>query len=85
MVSASLRLHQVPTTGFVMLTRLLERVDRVHLVGFDGFGTPGQELHYYKERKRQIRVNAAGALLHDWAKEQLAIQRLIELGRVVPL
>ncbi len=33
----------------------------------------------------QIRVNAAGALLHDWAKEQAAIQRLIDEGRVVLL
>ena len=77
------QLHQVPTTGFVMLMRLLESVDRIHLVGFDGFGGAGQELHYYKERKRQIRVNAAGALLHDWGKEQAAIQRLIDAGRVV--
>ena len=45
----------------------------------------GKELHYYKERTRQIRVNAAGALLHDWAKEQAAIHRLIEAGRVVLL
>ena len=105
-----LRLHQVPTTGFVMLMRLLESTDRIHLIGFDGFGS-GRELHYYKERKRQvrtrsrtrfsclqkltraclpplfqqIRVNAAGALLHDWAKEQAAIQRLIDEGRVVLL
>ena len=78
------QLHQVPTTGFVMLMRLLECVDRVHIIGFDGFGI-GQELHYYRERSRQIRVNAAGALLHDWAKEQAAIARLIEQGRVVPL
>ena len=34
---------------------------------------------------QQIRVNAAGALLHDWAKEQAAIQRLIDEGRVVLL
>ena len=67
-----------------MLMRLLECVDRVHIIGFDGFGI-GQELHYYRERSRQIRVNAAGALLHDWAKEQAAIARLIEQGRVVPL
>ena len=33
-----LRPHQVPTTGFVMLTRLLETVERIHIVGFDGFG-----------------------------------------------
>ena len=79
-----LKLHQVPTTGFVMLMRLLESVERIHVVGFDGFGI-GQELHYYKERKQQIRVNAAGALLHDWAKEQAAIRRLIDAGRVVPL
>ena len=49
------------------------------------FAFAGKELHYYKERNRQIRVNAAGALLHDWAKEQAAIHRLIEAGRVVPL
>jgi len=79
-----LRLHQVPTTGFVMLTRLLESVECVHLVGFDGFGV-GCELHYYKERQMQVRVNAAGALLHDWAKEQAAIQHFISLGRVVLL
>lgn len=78
------QLHQVPTTGFVMLIRLLESVERIHVVGFDGFGI-GKELHYYKERKREIRVNAAGALLHDWTKEQAAIQRLIDAGRVVPL
>ena len=80
-----LRLHQVPTTGFVMLIRLLECVERIHLIGFDGFGNAGQELHYYKERKQQIRVNAAGALLHDWGKEQQALRRLIEEGRVVLL
>ena len=79
-----LRLHQVPTTGFVMLMRLLEATDRVHLIGFDGFGT-GKELHYYKEKAPQVRVNAAGALLHDWAKEQAAIRRLIDEGRVVLL
>ena len=79
-----LRLHQVPTTGFVMLMRLLECAPCVHVIGFDGFGI-GQELHYYREKTSQIRVNAAGALLHDWAKEQAAIQRLIEQGRVVPL
>ena len=33
----------------------------------------------------QVRVNAAGALLHDWGKEQAAIRRLIDDGRVVPL
>ena len=75
---------QVPTTGFVMLMRLLESVDRIHLVGFDGF-VSGAELHYYKERRVQVRVNAAGALLHDWAKEQAAIRRLIDEGRVVLL
>jgi hypothetical protein len=74
----------VPTTGFVLLMRLLETVERIHVVGFDGFGI-GMELHYYKERKRQIRVNAAGALLHDWVKEQAAIRRLIDEGRVVLL
>jgi len=79
-----LRVHQVPTTGFVMLTRLLESVECVHLVGFDGFGS-GCELHYYKEQQMQVRVNAAGALMHDWAKEQAAIQHLISLGRVVLL
>merc|ERR1712196_264645 len=76
-----LRLHQVPTTGFVMIMRLLESVQQIHIVGFDGFGS-GRELHYYKERKMQVRVNAAGALLHDWAKEQAAIMRLIDEGRV---
>ena len=78
------RFVQVPTTGFVMLMRLLECVDQVHIVGFDGFST-GKELHYYKERRIQFRVNAAGALLHDWAKEQAAIRRLIEDGRLVLL
>ena len=67
-----------------MLTRLLESVDKVHIVGFDGFGT-GRELHYYKERKMQVRVNAAGALLHDWCKEQAAIKRLIDEGRIALL
>ena len=76
--------RQVPTTGFVMLMRLLESVDRIHLIGFDGFVT-GKELHYYKERRVQVRVNAAGALLHDWQKEQAAIRRLIDDGRVVLL
>ena len=52
--------------------------------GFDGFGI-GKELHYYKEQKMQLQVHAAGALLHDWAKEQAAIQRLIDEGRVVLL
>ena len=52
-----LRLYQVPTTGFVLLTRLLESVERVHLVGFDGFGI-GKELHYYKEQKMQLRCRA---------------------------
>ena len=80
-----LRLHQVPTTGFVMIMRLLESVPRIHVIGFDGFGGVGQELHYYSERKVQVRVNAAGALLHDWGKEQAAIRRLIAEGRVVPL
>ena len=80
-----LSLHQVPTTGFVMIMRLLESVERVHVIGFDRFGGQGQELHYYKERKMQVRVNAAGALLHDWGKEQAAIRRLIDDGRVVPL
>ena len=75
---------QVPTTGFVMLMRLLESVEQLYVIGFDGFGT-GRELHYYEERKVQVRVNAAGALLHDWAKEQAAIRRLIDVGRVVPL
>lgn len=79
-----LALHQVPTTGFVMLTRLLELTDRVHLVGFDGF-SKGKELHYYRERRRQLQVNAAGALLHDWAKEQFGIQKLVDEGRVVLL
>ena len=79
-----LRLYQVPTTGFVLLTRLLESVERVHLVGFDGFGI-GKELHYYKEQKMQLQVNAAGALLHDWAAEKVGIQRLIDEGRVVLL
>lgn len=79
-----LRMHQVPTTGFVMLVRLLETVERVHLVGFDGFGA-GRELHYYKERCVQVRVNAAGALLHDWTKEQTAITRLVQSGRIVLL
>mmetsp|Transcript_1822 Transcript_1822/g.4025 ORF Transcript_1822/g.4025 Transcript_1822/m.4025 type:complete len:184 (-) Transcript_1822:152-703(-) len=76
--------HQVPTTGFVMLTRLLEINDRVHLVGFDGF-VSGKELHYYRERRTQVQVNAAGALLHDWAKEQYGIQKLVDEGRVVLL
>ena len=75
---------QVPTTGFVMLMRLLESVERIHLIGFDGFCT-GRELHYYQEKRVQVRVNAAGALLHDWNKEQLAIRRLIDEGRVVLL
>jgi len=76
-----LRLHQVPTTGFVMLTRMLEQVETVHLVGFDGYASGG-ELHYYAEKRMQLQVNAAGALLHDWAKEQQGIRRLIEAGRV---
>ncbi|KAL1496148.1 hypothetical protein AB1Y20_014767 [Prymnesium parvum] len=77
-----LRLHQVPTTGFVMLMRLLETVERVHLVGFDGFAI-GKELHYYQERRMHLQVNAAGALLHDWVAEQKGIQQLIDEGRVV--
>ena len=76
--------HQVPTTGFVLLMRLLEQVDRVHLVGFDGFAG-NKELHYYRERRLQVEVNAAGALLHDWGREQLGIQRLVDEGRVVLL
>lgn len=49
---------QVPTTGFVMLMRLLESVDRVHLVGFDGFAN-GSELHYFRERRVQARTCTA--------------------------
>ena len=56
----------------------------IYLIGFDGFGN-GKELHYYKEKAPQVRVNAAGALLHDWGKEQIAIRRLIDEGRVVLL
>ena len=33
----------------------------------------------------QLQVNAAGALLHDWAKEQHGIRRLIDDGRVALL
>ena len=76
--------HRPPTTGFVLLMRLLEQVDRVHLVGFDGFAG-NKELHYYRERRLQVEVNAAGALLHDWGREQLGIQRLVDEGRVVLL
>uniref|UniRef100_A0A7S0ITW9 Uncharacterized protein n=1 Tax=Calcidiscus leptoporus TaxID=127549 RepID=A0A7S0ITW9_9EUKA len=83
-VLLGLRLHQVPTTGFVMLTRMLEQVDVVYLVGFDGYASGG-ELHYYTERKMQLQVNAAGALLHDWAKEQRGIRQLMDEGRVVLL
>ena len=53
-------------------------------VGFDGF-VSGKELHYYRERRSQLQVNAAGALLHDWAKEQYGIQKLVDEGRVVLL
>jgi hypothetical protein len=53
-------------------------------VGFDGF-VSGKELHYYRERRTQLQVNAAGALLHDWAKEQYGIQKLVDEGRVVLL
>lgn len=53
-------------------------------VGFDGFAS-GKELHYYRERKMQVQVNAAGALLHDWAKEQFGIQKLVDEGKVVLL
>ena len=67
-----------------MLVRMLELCDRVHLTGFDGYGL-GRELHYYCEKRMQLQVNAAGALLHDWAKEQRGIQRLIDEGRVVLL
>lgn len=67
-----------------MLMRLLETVDCVHLVGFDGFSI-GKELHYYQEQRMQLQVNAAGALLHDWVAEQRGIQRLIDEGRVVLL
>ena len=76
--------HQVPTTGFVMLIRMLDFVDQVHLVGFDGYGSGG-ELHYYEERRMQLRVNAAGALLHDWEREQYGIKKLMEEGKVVLL
>ena len=41
--------------------------------------------HYYRERRTQLQVNAAGALLHDWAKEQYGIQKLVDEGRVVLL
>jgi hypothetical protein len=57
---------------------------QVHLVGFDGFHS-GSELHYYKERRMQLQVNAAGALLHDWGREQVGIRRLMEEARVVLL
>jgi hypothetical protein len=30
-------------------------------------------------------LNAAGALLHDWVKEQTAIRRLIDESRIVLL
>ena len=53
-------------------------------MGFDGF-VSGKELHYYRERRTQLQVNAAGALLHDWAKEQYGIQKLVDEGRVVLL
>lgn len=79
-----LRPHQVPTTGFVMIVKLLESVNRVTLVGFDGYGS-GRQLHYYTEQRTQLQVNAAGALLHDWSKEQQGIHRLIAQGRVVLL
>ena len=38
-----------------MLTRMLEQVDVVYLVGFDGYASGG-ELHYYTERKMQLQV-----------------------------
>ncbi|EOD40668.1 hypothetical protein EMIHUDRAFT_454149 [Emiliania huxleyi CCMP1516] len=50
----------VPTTGFVMLTKLLESGCVVHLAGFDGFDS-GEELHYYKEQRIHLQVNAAGS------------------------
>ena len=75
---------QVPTTGWLMLEWMLEHAPRVHLVGFDGY-LCGRALHYYDEKKLQLQVNAAGALLHDWGKEQAGIERLIIEGRVVLL
>ena len=49
----------MPTTDFVMLTKLLESGCVVHLAGFDGFDS-GEELHYYKEQRIHLQVNAAG-------------------------
>jgi len=81
-----LRPHQVPTTGFVMLLKLLEAVPKVHLLGFDGYGGPEHsELHYYAEEGRQVRANVAGAMLHDWGKEKAAIHALLAEGRVALL
>ena len=74
----------MPTTGWLMLEWMLEHAPRVHLVGFDGY-LCGRALHYYDEKKLQLQVNAAGALLHDWGKEQAGIERLIMEGRVVLL
>ena len=45
----------------------------------------GGQLHYYQEKRMQLQVNAAGALLHDWAKEQRGIRQLIDDGRVALL
>ena len=67
-----------------MLVRLLELAPQVHLIGFDGYASGG-ELHYYQEKRMQLQVNAAGALLHDWGREQRGIIRLIDEGRVILL
>ena len=57
---------------------------RAAQIGFDGFGT-GKELHYYEEGNMHRECNAAGAMLHDWGKEQREIRSLIKAGRVVLL
>ena len=46
---------QVPTTGFLMLVSMLEMVDVVHLIGFDGYNA-GTRLHYYDEKSLQLQV-----------------------------
>ena len=69
-----LRLHQVPTTGFVMLIRLLESVETVHIVGFDGFSL-GKELHYYKERRMQVWRGADAQSCTSYSHSHLTTSR----------
>jgi hypothetical protein len=70
-----------PTSGFLSINYFLDRYDKVYIHGFDFYRPKdgSKPLHYYSDISAYHKI---GMLFHQPDRELVAVQKLMEQGRV---